>query len=501
MILTFVILYLAVSVGVGLHAARRVHDTKDFAVAGRSLPLPIVAATVFATWFGAEALMGMSATFVKEGLRGVVADPFGSTLCLVLAGLFFAPRFYRLNLLTVGDYYRLRYDRRVEVLCTLCIVASYVGWVAAQFKVLGLVLNVVTQGAVSQQAGMVIGAAIVLTYTTFGGMFSVAILDFVQLSVIIGGLLYIVSVVSDLAGGAGAVLSHAAQAGKLEFFPAASLDAWIPFIGAGVTMMLGSIPQQDVFQRITSAKDERTAVRGSLAGAALYFSFCFVPMFLAYAALLVDPDRFGTLLREDSQLVLPTLIVEYTPAVAQILFFGAVLSAVMSCSSATLLAPSVALSENVLKGLMPGLDERGLLRMMRIVLVGFAVIVLAIAISSDASIYQLVVNTYKVTLVAAFVPLAAGLYWRGATIVGALCAIGLGLATWIAGEVLSSEQPVWPPQLLGLLMAGVGMVIGSKAHLIYDRADMVREGSAETGETQEMVESRVTKSPRRPPGI
>ena len=200
MILGFVILYLLLSVGIGVAAARRVHTTKDFAVAGRSLPLPIVIATVFATWFGAEAVLGISATFVKEGLGGVVADPFGSSLCLILVGLFFAPRFYRLNLLTVGDFYRLRYNRGVEVLCALCIAASYLGWVAAQFKVFGLVLNVVTDGAVSQSVGMMIGAAIVLTYTIFGGMFSVAILDFVQISVIIGGLLYIASVVSGLVG-------------------------------------------------------------------------------------------------------------------------------------------------------------------------------------------------------------------------------------------------------------------------------------------------------------
>src|SRR5215510_8951655 len=186
MILGFVTLYLLLSVGVGLAAARRVHTAKDFAVAGRSLPLPIVIATVFATWFGAEAVLGISATFVKDGLRGVVADPFGSSLCLILAGLFFAPRFYRLNLLTVGDYYRLRYDRTVEVLCTLCVVVSYFGWVAAQFKVMGLVLNVVTGGGITQQTGIVVGAAIVLTYTVFGGMFSVAILDFVQISVIMG---------------------------------------------------------------------------------------------------------------------------------------------------------------------------------------------------------------------------------------------------------------------------------------------------------------------------
>jgi len=462
MILTFVIFYLLLSVGIGLFAATRVHNAKDFAVAGRSLPVPIVMATVFATWFGAEAVMGISATFAKEGLRGVVADPFGSSLCLVLAGVLFAPRFYRLNLLTVGDYYRLRYDRRVEVLCTLCIVASYLGWVAAQFKVLGLVLNVVTHGVVSQQVGMVIGALIVLTYTTFGGMFSVAILDFVQLSVIVGGLLYIVSVVSNLTGGVEAVISHASQAGKLDFFPPASANAWIPFLGAGVTMMLGSIPQQDVFQRITSAKNERTAVHGSLMGAALYFCFCFVPMFIAYSALLVDPVKFGGLLERDSQLVLPTLIVEYTPAFAQVMFFGAVLSAVMSCSSATLLAPSVILSENVIRGMLPQMDEWALLRTMRIVLVCFAAVVLAIALGSDSSIYKLVVNTYKVTLVSAFVPLAAGLFWKGATTQGAFAAIIAGLVTWLGLEFLDTQASVWPPQLVGLLAAAVSMFLGSR---------------------------------------
>lgn len=461
MILGFVIFYLLLSVGIGLAAARRVHNTKDFALAGRSLPLPVVIATVFATWFGAEAVLGISSTFVKEGLRGVVADPFGSSLCLILAGLFFAPRFYRMNLLTVGDFYRLKYNRTVEVLCTLCIVASYLGWVAAQFKVLGLVLNVVTEGAVSQPVGMVIGALIVLTYTTFGGMFSVAILDFVQISVIMGGLLYITSVVSGLAGGVEAVISHAAQAGKLDFFPGATAAAWIPFIGAWITMMFGSIPQQDVFQRITSAKDERTAVRGSVLGGVLYFCFCFVPMFLAYAATLIDPTTFTSLLAEDAQLVLPTLILRHTPVFAQIVFFGAVLSAVMSCASATLLAPSVMLSENVLKGLLPQLNDWELLRVMRLVVVGFAALVLIIALNSSASIYQLVVDTYKVTLVAAFVPLCAGLFWSRATTQGALYALAAGLMAWLGLELFGPSDSIWPPQLVGLFAAAAGMVVGS----------------------------------------
>ena len=226
-------------------------------------------------------------------------------------------------------------------------------------------------------------------------------------------------------------------------------------------MMLGSIPQQDVFQRITSAKDERTAVRGSLMGAALYFLFCFVPMFIAYSALLVDPVKFGSLLERDAQLVLPTLILEHTPLEAQVLFFGAVLSAVMSCSSATLLAPSVIFSENVIRAAVPRLDEKRLLTTMRVVLVAFAGIVLTIALESDASIYKLVVNTYKVTLVAAFVPLCAGLFWKPATTQGALWAIIGGLAAWLGAEAFATDQTMVPPQLTGLMTAGIGMIAGS----------------------------------------
>jgi Na+/proline symporter len=274
-------------------------------------------------------------------------------------------------------------------------------------------------------------------------------------------MLYIGSVISGLAGGVEAVVDHAVSAGKLSFFPTGGLHAWLPFLGAWITMMLGSIPQQDVFQRITSAKDEETAVRGSVLGGSLYFLFAFVPMFLAYAAMLVDPAVFGPLLSQDSQLVLPTLILQHTPVAAQIVFFGAVLSAIMSCSSATLLAPSVAFSENILKGLIPGMSEQAFLRAMRISLVCFAGFVLVFALNSEASIFKMVESAYKVTLVAAFVPLAAGLYWKPATTQGALVAIIAGLATWIMLELFGRHNDVWPPQLLGFLMAGAGMLGGS----------------------------------------
>lgn len=461
MLIWFVVIYLLVSIGIGLYAATRVHNAKDFAVAGRSLPMPVVTATVFATWFGAEAVFGVSATFVKDGLRGVVADPFGASMCLIIAGIFYGTKLYKLNVLTLGDFFRMRYNRTVEVLTTLCIVISYLGWVSAQIKALGLVFSVVTDGAISPTAGMILGAAIVLTYTTFGGMLSVAILDFVQMGVVMGGMLYIGYLVSGMTGGVDAVISHASAAGKLDFFPSASAVEWLTFLGAWLTMMLGSIPQQDVFQRVTSARSARIAITASILGGVLYFCFTFIPMFIAYSATLIEPEKFNALIQSDSQLVLPTLVLQHTPVFAQAIFFGAVLAAIMSCSSATLLAPSVAFSENILRGFFPGLGDHAFLRMMRITIVCFTVVVLLFALNTNASIFKMVENAYKVTLAGAFIPLFFGAYWSRATTQGALAATIGGLISWLLVEVLLGEASLVPPQLIGLAASLFGMIAGS----------------------------------------
>jgi len=473
----FVVGYLLVSIGIGLIAATRVHNTKDYAVAGRHLPLPVVTATVFATWFGAEAVFGVSATFVQEGVHGVVADPFGSSMCLILAGIFFSSMLYKLNIITLGDFYRMRYNRSVEILTTVAIVISYMGWVAAQIKALGLIFNMITEGAISEQGGMILGMAIVLTYTTLGGMLSVAVLDFVQMIVVIGGLLFIGYTVSGMTGGVAPVIEHARQAGKLDFWPKGDIWAWITFIGTWMTMMLGSIPQQDVFQRITSAKSAKIALWGSILGASIYFCFTFVPMFIAYAATLVDPGVFSKLVVDDSQRVLPTLVLERMPLFAQIIFFGAVLSAIMSCSSATLLAPSVTFAENIVKGFMPHMTDHVFLRVMRICLVSFAVMVLLYALNSENSIFGMVESAYKITLAGAFVPLLFGAFWKRATSQGALAAIIGGISTWVLVETLVGDESLIPPQMIGLGVSMVGMIAGSLLPQWVGRHDIPHDQS------------------------
>lgn len=459
-LLWFVILYWVISVGIGLYAARYVNSSSDFAVAGRSLPMYVVTATVFATWFGSETVLGIPATFLKEGMNGVAADPFGSSMCLILVGLFFARKLYRMNLLTIGDYYRQRFGRTAEVLVTLGIVVSYLGWVAAQIKALGLVFSVVSGGAISPEIGMLIGAGSVLIYTLMGGMWSVAITDFLQMIIIVVGMLYIGWEVSGMVGGASVVIAHASDAGKLAFWPEPSAREMLWFFAAWITMMLGSIPQQDVFQRVSSSRTEEIAGRASVLGGVLYFVFAFIPMFLAYSATLIDPAMVESLIDTDPQKILPTLIMTKVPVLAQVMFFGALLSAIKSCASATLLAPSVTFTENILKEIMPQQNDRQFLLTMRIVVLVFTAIVTAIAMNTETSIYKMVENAYKVTLVSAFVPLVFGLYWKRATTQGALAAIGLGVTSWIACEIAAPEG-LFPPQLVGLLFSLGGMIVGS----------------------------------------
>ncbi len=459
-LLLFVLVYLMISVGLGLYAARRVKSAGDYANAGRSLPLPVVIATVFATWFGSETVLGIPARFAEHGLGGTIEDPFGASLCLIFVGLFFARKLYRMNLLTIGDYYKQRYNRPVEIIVSICIVLSYLGWVSAQITAMGLVFNVLTNGAVSMSAGMIIGASIVLVYTLFGGMWSVALTDAFQMSLILIGMLFIGWVIADKAGGADVVINHAAAAGKLHILPEATLPGILAFVGAAVTIMFGSIPQQDVFQRVMSARNESTAAAGDVIGGSLYFIIAFIPMFLVYASQLIDPEVFNSLIADDPQQILPTLILKDTPVFAQVLFFGALLSAIMSTASGTLLAPSITLTENIIREFLP-MGDRQLLTATRIVVVCFAIAVTVFALASQGMpIYEMVGNSYKVPLVGAFVPLVMGLYWKRATTQGALMSVIGGLSSWVMMEAFGTDS-IWPPQLVGLLVAFAGMIAGS----------------------------------------
>jgi len=461
MLLTLVIFYLLITIAIGLWAAKRVKNTADFAIAGRHLPLIMIVTTTFATWFGSETVLGIPAKFVQGGLNSVVEDPFGAGTCLILVGLFFAGRLYKMTLLTISDYYRERYGRVIEVVCSLIIILSYLGWVSAQVTALGLVFNVLSEGAISPPVGMIIGTVSILAYTLFGGMWSVAVTDFIQMIILVCGLFILAVFAGQQAGGADKVIALATSQDMFRFLPEPSFKDVMFFIAAGITMMLGSIPQQDVFQRVMSANSVGAATKGPVIGGVCYILFAFVPMFLVTSALIIMPEQAATLIKEDPQKVLPTLVLEKMPFVMQVLFFGALLSAIKSTASATLLAPSVTFVENIWRQFFPRESDRNELFTMRITVLIFSACVCAYAIALQGTpIYEQVSGAYQVTLVGAIVPLAAGLYWKRATTQGAVFSIVLGLVAWLI-VLYTPAKEQFPPQLAGLLMAMVGMVVGS----------------------------------------
>ncbi len=461
MLLTLVIVYLLVTIAIGLMAAKRVQNSADFAIAGRHLPMAMIVTTTFATWFGSETVLGIPAKFVNGGLHGVVEDPFGAGFCLIFVGLFFAGKLYRMTLLTISDYFRERYGRVVEVACSLIIMVSYLGWVSAQVTALGLVFNLLSDGVVSLELGMVIGVVSILAYTLFGGMWSVAITDFIQMIILVVGLSILAVFAAGQAGGADKVVALAISQDMFKFWPEPNMKDILFFFASAITIMLGSIPQQDVFQRVMSANSIKAATHGPVIGGICYILFAFVPMFLVVSAMIIMPEQATALIADDPQKVLPTLVMTQMPFVMQVLFFGALLSAIKSCASATLLAPSVTFTENIWRQFHPHQSDQQELRAMRVTVLVFSILVLGYAIRMQGtSIYEMVSGAYQVPLVGAFVPLTFGLYWKRATTQGAIFALVLGLLTW-GLFLFTPAGEDFPAQLAGVLASLTGMVLGS----------------------------------------
>jgi SSS family transporter len=420
-------------------------------LAGRSLPLVLSASALFATWFGSETVFGASSEFLKGGLYGVIEDPFGAALCLVLFGAFFARRLYKMNLLTLGDFFKVRYGRGTELTGSLFLALPYVGYIAAQLVAMGLILTAVTGLAVWQ--GILISAAVVTFYTCVGGMWAISITDFIQSLIIIAGLIVVAVTLVNTAGGVGVVLQDV-PASDFRFLPDPDFREVVTYIGAWSVLGLGSIPSQDVFQRSMSSGSARTAEWSCYIAAFLYLTIAMLPIFICLCARHLYGDQLG----DDTQLVLPNMVLRHAALPVQILFFGSLLSAIMSTASSAILAPASVFSENLVKPLLKRqLSDRQLLMLTRLSVVFFSSIATIMAcVRSD--IYALVGESSILSLVSLLAPLVMGLYWKGANRTGATIAMVAGMVTWIIFEACETS---WPALVPATLVSFAGMVGGS----------------------------------------
>lgn len=450
MLLFFISLYLLSNVAVGAWAARRVTTSQDFVLAGRGLPLFLAASVTFATWFGSETIMGAPAMFVEGGFLAVIEEPFGSALCLFLVGAFFARPLYRLNITTFSDYFRIRFGRSAELLSALIVIPSYFSWIAAQLVAIGIVLSVVTN--VPREYCIIASAAIVMIYTLLGGMWSISVTDFFHNLIIILALAVLGVMLWQEVGG-WETIEKRTPAGFFRFLPNSTGKDWLAYIAAWITIGLGSIPQQDVFQRVMAAKTEKIAVRASYLASGMYLTIAMLPLFIALSAKLLHPD-----LPKDNQLLIPNMVMRHGSLPLQVLFFGAVTSAILSVSSGAILAPATVFGENVMKFFKPDISDQALLKTIRWAVVVITVACVLMSTTRDTNIFDLVGESSAFSLVSLFVPLAAGIYWKRANLTGCLCAMVIGLGVWLVCIWQATEIS---PMLWGLFASALAMVVGS----------------------------------------
>jgi SSS family transporter len=438
LLLFSIIAYLAITILVGYWASRKVKTSGDFMLAGRSLPMVLSSSALFATWFGSETVFGASSEFLKGGLYSVIEDPFGASLCLLLFGLFFARKLYNMNLLTLGDFFKVRFGKKTEFVATLFLAPPYVGYIAAQLVAMGLILNVVT--GMETWQGVVISAFVVTFYTYIGGMWAISITDFIQSIIIIIGLAVLAFILANKAGGVMKVLNDMPRE-SLKFFPSLEWKQVTTYLAAWSVLGLGSIPSQDVFQRTMSSNSASTAVRSCYIAACLYLTVAMLPLFISLCTKHLYPSQIDG----DHQLALPNMVLAHTKLPIQILFFGSLLSAIMSTTSSAILAPAAIFSENLLKPMAKvKFTDRQLLLLTRISVLFFAGIATIMA-CMRSNIYELVGESSVLSLVSLFAPLVLGLYWKKSSSYGAITSMIAGLTAWIFFRVYEISIPALVP--------------------------------------------------------
>ena len=463
-------LYVIIIFLLALWAQGRIHSTEDFLVAGRKLSLPLAWATLLATWFGAGTILTSADTVRAEGLRAAALEPFGAGTCLILAGLFFAAPLWRMKLLTLADFFRIRFGPRHELLAALVMVPSFFGWIAAQFLALAGMLELFT--GLDAQWGILAVAVVGTGYTMLGGMWSVTLTDALQVTLLLLGL--VVLGASALTQVSIQDVARQTPSDMLVVIPTDSLGAFVGWLGVFTIAALGNLPGQELMQRVFSSKTASIA-RGAcvLAGVA-YLAFGLVPVFLALASRVLLPESVTTA-------ILPALAASFLSAPLAVIFTVVLASAVLSSIDSAMLAPSSVLAQNVFPRIV-GDGVHGLtLNRIALLLTGGASLVFAYL---GESAYSLLEESYSMGLVGLLVPLSMGLYRRPRSEMSAIACTVAGSGIWLVHLALGWES-FGGPRLTaalggqGLPVALTSALVGLIVYLAVDRGgapETSREG-------------------------
>lgn len=357
---------------------RRMRNEQDYLLAGRSLGVPMIAMTVFATWFGAEACVGAAGIIYEEGMSGSRADPFGYALCIFILGIFFARQLWRRKLTTLADFYRQRFGRGVEKFGVLLLVPPSVLWASAQILAFGHVLS--SASTLEVDIAITFAAAIVIGYTALGGLLADVVSDIIQGVVLILGLAILFVVVMLQLPDAG-VMEESLSPVRLSFRGPG--ESWLSVINGWSIPFIGSLFAAELVTRMLASRSADTARRGAMVGGTIYLAVGLMPAFLG----LIGPALIPGL--EDGEQILPMLAQEYLPTVLYIVFTGALVSAILSTVDSALLNAGALVSHNIILPLLKEKGEGRKVMYARICVVSFGIVAYLLARSAD-SVYGLV---------------------------------------------------------------------------------------------------------------
>lgn len=411
MILVFIPLYIVITLAIGFWASKRIKTTKDYMLAGKGLSTSFVGVTIFATWFGSSYIMGNPSYFVTDGFSSFVALIISGGLCLTLVGYFYAKKLYQMNIVTVSDFFRIRYNKKLETTVSFIIIFTYPHWIAAQFVALAYLFQTVL--GIQIEYGIVLGASIVVLYTYVGGMWAVSYTDMLQSILIVVGLVFLLVNILDQTGGI-VPLFEDKPATFFSPFPQGGLDNWSEYIATFMAVSVGAIPAQEVYQRIFSAKSAKAAVRGSYLAAILMIVISVIPLLIALGGAKLHPELMAT---ENGQSIIPSMVSQYAGIPLQILFYGALISAILSTSSGAMLATATVIGENLLKPIMLHLKDKKLLLYTRLSVIAVAGVSGYLALS-DLDIVSLVIASLALLMVCIFAPFTFGLFWKKSSVLG-----------------------------------------------------------------------------------
>ena len=412
-------------------------------------------------------MMGGAGASYERGLLGVIADPFGGALCLFIVGFFFARLFRRLRLLTFIDFFQNRYGKTAATIAAIGSISSNIGWTGALLVAFGYVFETLT--GVPMELGILGGAVVVFIYTVAGGMWAVALTDFVQMVVIaIGLVLLLVVVLIDVGG-----WSNVAEQLPEDTFRMIPLDntaeVWMNYIRAWLIFGLADVTAQTLMQRAFSAKNEQVAQNSFYLAGFGHLSLGLIPVTLGIIASVTMPGLV------DPETVIPELALAHLHPVAIAIFVGALLAAIMSSADSALLAAASVFSVNIMPLFKPQLSDRFRLLATRIAIPVFGSIAVYVALEVQV-VYNLILDSNSVILVCVTVPFIAGVWWKRANRSGALASMAMGFLTWFVAILFA---PDFPGDLLGLLVALVTMLVVTPLTQKTDPPVPLRNGDGE----------------------